>query len=37
MTYDFWMVPERAPNPLEKDIMFQKMNEDGAIWEIDLD
>ena len=27
MTYDFYLMPERAPNPLEKDIMFQKMNE----------
>ena len=37
LTYDFACVHERAENPLEKDIMFQKMNEDGIINEIDLD
>lgn len=37
MTYDFFMMPQRASNPLEKDLMFQKMNEEGTVWEIDLD
>ena len=37
MTYDFSQCAQRSRNPIERDPMFQKMNEEGIIVDIDLD
>jgi hypothetical protein len=37
MTYDYSYFAERARNPIEKDPMFQKMNQTGIITNIDFD
>lgn len=36
MTYDFSAPPRRATNPLFRDVMFQKINADGIISEVNL-
>lgn len=37
MTHDFTIYAQRSKNPIEKDPMFKKMNQEGVISEIDLD
>ena len=37
MTYDFSHFGQRSRNPIEKDPMFQKMNENGIIMDVDLE
>mgnify|MGYP006872490413 CR=1 FL=1 len=37
MTYDFSHFSQRSRNPIEKDPMFQKMNENGIIMDVDLE
>lgn len=37
MTHDLLICTERSRNPLEKDPLFQKMNEEGVINQIELD
>lgn len=37
MTYDFSQCAQRSRNPIEKDPVFQKMNQGAIILDIDLD